>query len=93
MQRICSEDWIAGCPAGVAVGLLALGESLPTSRQGRNMTLLAWLCIGAGVAMLANGQGETAALSVICRLYLCRSSGCTTLLLKRQACLQAFHEV
>ena len=44
---------------GVAVGLLALGEALPTTQQGRNMRLLAWLCIAVGVAMLANGQGET----------------------------------
>ena len=44
---------------GVAVGLLALGEALPTTQQGRNMRLLAWLCIVVGVAMLANGQGET----------------------------------
>lgn len=44
--------------AGVAVGLLALGESLPTSQSGCVMLLTSWLCIAIGVAMLANGQGE-----------------------------------
>lgn len=47
-----------GLFVGVAVGLLALGEALPTTQQGRNMRLLAWLCIAVGVATLANGQGE-----------------------------------
>lgn len=45
--------------AGVAVGLLALGESLPTTQSGRTLRLTSWLCIAVGVAMLANGQGES----------------------------------
>ena len=44
--------------AGVAVGLLALGESLPSSQSGRSLRLVSWLFIASGVAMLANGQGE-----------------------------------
>ena len=46
------------CAAGVAVGLLALGESLPTTQAGRSSRLLAWILIAVGTAMLANGQGE-----------------------------------
>lgn len=45
--------------AGVAVGLLALGESLPTSQSGRTLRLTSWLFIAVGVAMLANGQGKS----------------------------------
>ncbi len=51
---------------GVAVGLLALGEALPTTQHGRNMRLSAWLCIAVGVAMLANGQGETCLIPLSC---------------------------
>ena len=65
------------CPyihAGVAVGLLALGELLPTSQSGRTMRLTSWLFIGVGVAMLANGQGESCAM--VC-LQICSIAQCT----------------
>lgn len=54
---VCTCAAVSSMVSGVAVGLLALGEALPTTQQGRNMRLLAWLCIAVGVAMLANGQG------------------------------------
>jgi len=66
---------------GVAVGLLALGESLPTTQQGRSMRLLAWLCIAVGVAMLANGQGEPqwrAVLAVLPAPVVKQASCCTS---------------
>lgn len=47
--------------AGVLVGLLALGESLPSSPSQRYVRLLSWLLIALGVALLANGQGQHAA--------------------------------
>ena len=51
--------------AGVAVGLLALGESLPTSQSGRTLRLASWLFIAVGVAMLANGQGKSSCNGVL----------------------------
>lgn len=55
---------------GVAVGLLALGESLPTSQSGRSLRLISWLFIASGVAMLANGQGKLrCALLHTCSLH------------------------
>jgi hypothetical protein len=70
---------------GVAVGLLALGEALPTTQQGRNMRLLAWLCIAIGVAMLANGQGKACLRSVACVTALIE------LLLNKTRCMYALH--
>lgn len=54
---VCTCAAVSSMVSGVAVGLLALGESLPTSQSGCVMLLTSWLCIAIGVAMLANGQG------------------------------------
>ena len=43
--------------AGVLVGLLALGETLPSSISLRVLRVTAWLLIVLGVSGLANGQG------------------------------------
>ena len=58
MQDTSSAMALRAVAIGVAVGLLALGESLPTTQAGRNSRLLAWILIAVGVAMLANGQGR-----------------------------------
>lgn len=54
---VCTCAAVSSMVSGVAVGLLALGESLPTTQAGRNSRLLAWILLAVGVAMLANGQG------------------------------------
>ena len=43
---------------GVLVGLLALGERMPSSRAARAVILASWLAIALGVSGLANGPGE-----------------------------------
>ena len=43
--------------AGVVVGLLALGEGMPSTLGLQALRLLSWLCITAGVSMLAGGRG------------------------------------
>lgn len=68
------------CAAGVVVGLLALGESLPTTQRGRSLRLAAWLCIAAGVALLANGQGEQPA-HLLCPQHM-HCCGCKSFQLK-----------
>ena len=49
-----STHWGA---AGVLVGMLALGEGLPSSRSLGAARLLSWLLLIAGVSALASGQG------------------------------------
>ena len=51
------------CAAGVLVGMLALGEGLPSSRSLGAARLLSWLLLIAGVSALASGQGAHAALT------------------------------
>ena len=43
--------------AGVLVGLLALGEGMPSTLRMQALRLLSWLCITAGVSALAGGKG------------------------------------
>ena len=47
----------AGMGAGVVVGLLALGEGMPATLGLQALRLASWLCITAGVSMLAGGRG------------------------------------
>ncbi len=46
-----------GMGAGVVVGLLALGEGMPSTLGLQALRLLSWLCITSGVSMLAGGRG------------------------------------
>ena len=43
--------------AGIVVGLLALGEGMPSTLRMQALRLLSWLCIIAGVSALAGGKG------------------------------------
>lgn len=43
--------------AGVIVGLLAMGESLPSSASMKALRLLSWIVTILGVSALANGKG------------------------------------
>ena len=45
-----------GMGAGVVVGLLALGEGMPSTLGLQALRLLSWLCI-TGVSTLAGGRG------------------------------------
>ena len=46
-----------GAGAGVVVGLLALGEGMPSTLHLQALRLASWLCITAGVSALAGGKG------------------------------------
>ena len=46
-----------GAAAGIVVGLLALGEGMPSTLRMQALRLLSWLCIIAGVSALAGGKG------------------------------------
>lgn len=50
--------------SGVAVGLLALGERLPTSPAARLARLASWTLIAVGVAGLAAGSGVQSAAAI-----------------------------
>ena len=39
------------------MGLLALGEGMPSTFRMQALRLLSWLCITAGVSTLAGGRG------------------------------------
>ena len=43
---------------GVVVGLLALGEGLPSESSMKLLRLLSWMVTIVGVSALANGKGE-----------------------------------
>lgn len=58
---VCTCAAVSSMGTGVLVGLLALGERMPASRAARSLRLASWLCIGLGVAGLANGSGTRAA--------------------------------
>ena len=45
--------------AGVVVGLLALGEGMPSTLGMQTLRLASWLCITAGVSALAGGKGAS----------------------------------
>lgn len=45
------------------MGLLALGEGMPSTLKMQALRLLSWLCITAGVSALAGGKGETSCSS------------------------------
>lgn len=45
--------------AGVVVGILALGESLPLEASMKLLRLLSWTVTMIGVSALANGKGKT----------------------------------
>lgn len=51
--------------AGVVVGLLALGESLPPEFSMKFLRLLSWLVTMIGVSALANGKGKFCYLSAM----------------------------
>lgn len=48
---------LRGIHAGVVVGLLAMGESLPTNTSMRALRFLSWIVTIIGVSALANGKG------------------------------------
>ena len=54
---VCTCAAVSSMGTGVLVGLLVLGERMPASRAARGLRLASWLCIGLGVAGLANGSG------------------------------------
>ena len=72
--------------AGVAVGLLALGESLPTSQSGRTLRLASWLFIAVGVAMLANGQGRCYCQGMLSYLSIVERNCIHTFLMASSCC-------
>lgn len=43
--------------AGVVVGLLAMGETLPSGASMKALRLLSWVVTVVGVSALANGKG------------------------------------
>ena len=43
------------------MGLLALGEGMPSTLGMQALRLLSWLCITAGVSTLAGGRGVSSA--------------------------------
>lgn len=49
--------------AGVVVGLLALGEGMPSTFRLQALRLASWLCITAGVSALAGGRGKQLSFS------------------------------
>jgi len=53
------------------VGLLALGEGMPSTLKMQALRLLSWLCITAGVSALAGGKGETSCSSSRNSLCVC----------------------
>ncbi len=55
---VCTCAAVSSMVTGVLVGLLALGERMPSSRAARAVILASWLAIALGVSGLANGPGE-----------------------------------
>ncbi len=55
-----------GAIAGVLVGLLALGEGMPSTLRMQALRLLSWLCITAGVSALAGGKGAPSRVLIMC---------------------------
>ncbi|KAK9836309.1 hypothetical protein WJX81_004242 [Elliptochloris bilobata] len=54
---LCTCAAVSSMVTGVLVGMLALGEGLPSSRSLGAARLLSWLLLIVGVSALANGQG------------------------------------
>ena len=60
MQHLCNGDCAEawnGC-AGVVVGVIGLGEEMPSTVTLSAVRLLAWAMILLGVTALASGQGQ-----------------------------------
>lgn len=57
-EQMTTLQRLSSCvAAGVVVGLLALGEGMPSTLRMQALRLLSWLCITAGVSALAGGKG------------------------------------
>ncbi|CAL5218552.1 g243 [Coccomyxa viridis] len=54
---VCTCAAVSSMVTGVLVGLLALGEGMPSTLRMQALRLLSWLCITAGVSALAGGKG------------------------------------
>ena len=54
---VCTCAAVSSMVTGVAVGLVALGETMPTGVAARVSVLVSWLLIALGVTGLANGKG------------------------------------
>ena len=54
-MELCS--CLEGCGAGVLVGIVVMGEPLPSTFNLLVLRLLSWLVTIAGVSALANGKG------------------------------------
>ena len=65
---VCTCAAVSSMVTGVLVGLLALGERMPSSRAARAVILASWLAITLGVSGLANGPGEC--LPALARMML-----------------------
>ncbi len=57
MPKACISEIRGHKCAGVLVGLLALGESMPMSLGMQALRLLSWASITLGVSALAGGKG------------------------------------
>eukprot|EP00884_Botryococcus_braunii_P012214 jgi/Botrbrau1/20994/Bobra.0144s0012.2 len=55
---VCTCAAVTSMVSGVVVGIMALGEGLPSSWQLRAVRFLAWILIMLGVAVLATGWAE-----------------------------------
>ena len=69
------------------VGLLALGEGMPSTLRMQALRLLSWLCITAGVSALAGGKGAPSCALNQSISQPAFSWGCVKHMHQRQACL------
>lgn len=67
---VCTCAAVTAMVSGVAVGVVGLGESMPSTARGKVVRLLSWSLILSGVSMIAHGpEGLQVAAAMLASLF------------------------